>query len=270
MQQQLINMEMRQVQINWGTNGFKILSFLAVSASLLFANSIAIGEIVVFSEDWETPEITTDPLEVLSGLFIPIDRNLPPNWTAENNLPWLLSRPATARFSQSSPFAAPAGGDQALILEGRNTGVSIEVGAIAANTAYTLSAAIGSALNEAEENDTWSLQLWSDTSGDGTVTADDLFLGQSFGTLAGVTNPVRGGWATNSVTIDSSDTPDAVGSDLLIFLNNFSIRGTSYYDNVSLSSTSSVPEPNAVFVFGLTGAMLALARRRTTPKGAGY
>lgn len=251
------------MKINFRTDCFKLIFCLTVSASVLLANGVAIGETVIFSEDWETPEITTEPLEVFTGFFIPIDQSLPVGWVRENNLPWILSQPATARFSQSSPLAAPAGGNQALILEGRDTGISIEVGMIVANTEYTLSAAIGSSLNEFEENDTWSLQLWSDTSGDGTVTSDDLFLGQSFGTLAGVTNPDRGGWATNSVTIDSRDTPDAVGSDLLIFLNNNAFRGTSYYDNVSLTSAASVPEPSAAVMMGLVGGMLMFVRRRT-------
>ena len=252
---------------NWRRGCLKKFFILAMTIEVFSLGSSAIGETIVFSEDWETP-ITTDAVEVFSGFFLPTDLSLPPNWTAENNAPRLLSRPETTRFSQALPFAAPAGGDQALILEGRDTGVSIEIGMIAANTEYTLSAAIGSSLVEAEDNDTWSLQLWADTSGDGTVTSGDLFLGQSFGTLAGVTNPSRGGWAINSVSVDSSDTPGAVGSNLLIFLNNFSIRGTSYYDNVSLASASSVPEPNSLLMISLAAGMLALVRRRTQKRCA--
>ena len=240
------------MRTNYGTVYLKKLFLLVTSVTLLHANHVALGD-TIFTEDWETPVIATAPVEILPGFFVPTDTRLPAGWNSGRNLPWILAQPATSRFSNSLPFSAPAGEDQALILEGSNTGVSFETVVISANTQYTLSAAIGSSLDTSENNMSWSLQLWADTSGDGTVTDDDVFLGQSFGTQSGVTTPARGEWALNSVSINSNDAPEAIGRSLLVFLNNFNVSGggTSYYDNVSLSSATSVPEPNAGLIVSL-------------------
>ena len=251
------------MQINFGTDCFRILFCLAVSASVLFINNSATAETIVFSEDWETPVITAEPLEIVTNQFIPLDMSLPAGWRSVNSASLAYIQPATNRFTEILPFSPPAGGAQALVLSGTGSraGVSMVTAPISVNTEYTLSAAIGSTLLTSDNNSDWSLQLWADTSGDGTVSSSDIFLGQTVATSAGASNPSSGEWAVNSISINSDDTPEAIGSNLLVFLNN-RFSGISYYDNVSLSSASSVPEPNAVLMISLAGGALASVRRR--------
>ena len=72
---------------------------------------------LLFEEGWESVELapgseTRDPAEFPAG------------WTALTREPAVVNPgPGSAFWTDSSPFAAPAGGDHALLLEGVNTGI---------------------------------------------------------------------------------------------------------------------------------------------------
>ncbi len=162
-------------------------------------------------------------------------------------------------FNQFKSLASPAGGDQLLFLSGTNVGIYRLSGVIIQqNTSYELSAAIGSDKLLANSQ-YWSIQLWADSNHNGQFegSSADTFIGQQFGTNPGAVNPIAGEWDRNSFTFSSTNTPSLVGSELVVFLNNFG-PSTSYYDNVSLVA---VPEPTSLLMLSSTATLIYLARR---------
>lgn len=215
----------------------------------------------LFVETWEDPALA-------SGAS---SSSLPSGWQRFSG-PMSSARiwhPSSAGgFSDVEPLEAPAGGNQLLVLEGLNTGVSRMSGTlIQPNTIYTLSASIGATLLT-DHPEFWSLQLWADTNGSGAFEgsfAGDDFIGQQFGTLATAVNPAPGSWVLNTFSFNSSTTPSLVGEQLVVFLNSFG-DGTSTYDNVTLSAApapAAVPEPASLVLLS-TGAsgLLRMAHRR--------
>lgn len=243
------------------SSGVKNFLLLAGAVSLLCANKAALGDTIVFSEGWETPVISSAPIEIFPGAFIPTDTRLPEGWRTVSNASFSYIQPATSRFDEFLPITSPADGNQFLVLSGGTgsaSGVLFSADTISADTTYTLTAAIGSVIGT-QDNTEWSLELWADTNGD---ASGDILLGGTNGNVPGASNPSRGQWSLNSVSIDSNDTPEVVGSDLVVLLSNLS-NSTSYFDNVTLSSATSVPEPNTGLILTLMGGMLAARRRRT-------
>jgi PEP-CTERM motif len=215
--------------------------WISVAVTAAFGNSAHAGNI--FLENWESPAIPDGTTST----------SLPASWSRFSGptTSSLIFHPSgTADFNQTDPLSSPAGGNQLLSLSGTNTGVYRMSGVlIQADTTYTLSAAIGDD-KLTPNSQYWSLQLWANTSGTGQFVGSaggDTFIGQQFGTTATAVNPTAGNWAWNSFTFNSSTTPNLVGQELIVFLNNFD-DGTSYYDNVSLSS---VPEPSSVILAGI-------------------
>ena len=242
----------------------KMFNSLLVVAVVLLVQPKCATSGVVFSEGWESPALNPGATSTL----------LPGNWSLfSNNGSYGIWRPDNhVNFNSVEPLASPAGGNQLLFLSGTNTGVGIVTTVtIAPETVYTLSSAIGS--GQTANNQGWSIQLWADTSGSSTFVGSgggDTFIGQQYGLTLSAVNPGAGDWASNSVSFDSSTTPNLVGKHLDIFLNNF-LNGTSYYDNVTLSAAT-VPEPGSLAMlagFGLaTLAGACLRRWKTRGRGA--
>jgi len=153
-------------------------------------------------------------------------------------------------------LSAPAAGSQYLALAGTNTGVSfVTTGTIQADTTYVLSAAIGNL--DASYGGSWSIQAWAGSVG-------NLFLGQTYSGQPTSVAPTLGTWVTDSYSFDSANTPSAVGDSLVVFLNNY-LSGTSYYDTVTVTAASDLPEPSALSSFAI--AVLALGFAVMTRRG---
>lgn len=218
----------------------------------------------IFTETWESPAITPGATSTL----LPIPWSVFPG---SSTTPEIVYPNVTSDFDQVSPLSAPAGGNQALRLGSQNTGISRLSGdLIIANTTYVLSAAIGNDGQSAVRNDSWSLQLWVDSNGNGIFdgSISDAFIGQQFGTHIGAINPSAGQWATNSFTFDSAARPDLVGKQLVVFLNNFDLpNSASYYDNVTLTAApnqAAVPEPASLALWSFLAVGGIVASRRKT------
>ncbi len=235
----------------------KILRPIVMAAALL--PTTAMGD---FLETWESPAMPAG-----GG----ITAYLPSPWTkfSGGNYDSIVARPTdTYGFPQIDPLSPPAGGNQYLVLIGENTGVSRMSGVtIAADSTYTLSAAIGNA-RTSDDDQSWSLQLWADSNGNGVFDGGngDFFIGQQFGTNPGATNATAGSWALNSFSFDSSTLPNLVGLQLIVFLNNYG-PSESYYDNVSLIGPAAVPEPASLAMLVLGGLAAGVAVRRSRRTG---
>ena len=218
-----------------------LVTTLAVATLLWASPSAKAGFLVV--EGWESVALAPGSLSATPA----------PGWAVFTGASFSgVYRPGAAEFTATSPLAAPAGGNNALVLSGVNTGWSYTTTAlIQPNTVYTLSAAIGNSTIASDHNN-WSLQLWADTNNNGAFDGGgfDTFLGQQFGTNPTALAPALGAWRTNSYQFDSATNPLSVGSRLIVFLNNFN-TGTSYYDSVTLSTPDAVtatPLPPSVLL----------------------
>ena len=228
-----------------------LMTILAVALLVWGSPGATAGFLVV--EGWESVSLAPG---ALSG-------PVPAGWVAFSGAPFSgVYRPGATEFSATSPLAAPAGGNNALVLSGANTGWSYTTTAsIQPNTVYTLSAAIGNS-TVASDHTNWSLQLWADANNNAGFEGGgfDTFLGQQFGTNPTALAPALGAWRTNSYQFDSASNPLSVGSRVIVFLNNFN-TGTSYYDTVTLSTpdaATATPLPPSVLL--LAAGLLGLAR----------
>ena len=230
----------------------KILAIagLAISISAVEASASIL-------EDWEAPAL---PPNVVSA-------TLPAPWVRfsgpVNNIA-LVHDAGLGSFNQTEPLASPAGGNQYLFLVGTNTGISRLSGvAIEVDSTYTLQAAIGNPFGQINTH-VWSLQLWADADGSGAFegSGSDTFIGQEFGTSLTATNAAIEEWALNSFSFNSATTPELVGKQLIIFLNNFG-DGSSSYDNVALVTPQPVPLPSTFWLLVPALGGLGAMRRRT-------
>lgn len=180
--------------------------------------------------------------------------SLPSDWSLFSN------NGAYGMGQSASALPNPAGGQQYLSLSGTNTGVDVVLGdTIAADTTYTLSAAIGHV--DSSYGASWSIQAWA-----GCVGCS--FLGQINSGAVGGLEPALGAWVVNAYSFDSALTPGVVGQHLVVFLNNY-LYGTSQYDNVTVTAVSDIPEPAAFALFGMAVAGLAVVRGRRNSFGFG-
>lgn len=173
-----------------------------------------------------------------------------------------LALPSIAQeltFNQMNPFAAPAGGNQALFLDDLHLGdpetdgdSNVFVGIVTdivmkEETEYVIEAAVGNALgvnDYGEDIADQSIQLWS---------TEDTFTGDSYGHMVQSFTgyepswPNRaedGEWVTNQTSFttgfegDNCVENECVGEFLTILLSNYNYppgnerRGKAYYDNV--------------------------------------
>lgn len=241
----------------------QIITSTVMTGLLVVSSPGSSSASTIFAESWEMPSL-------ISGS---ISATLPESWyrfsgpIASSQI-WFPE--GSTRFVETNPLASPASGKQLLYLSGINTGVYRMSGVvIQPNTIYTLSAALGNDLLTSNTH-YWSLQLWADTNNSGWfegtfASVQDTFIGQKSGASPYAANPTEGNWSVNSYSFDTTETPSLVGSQLVVFLNNFG-DGVSFYDNVTLASapspSSSVPVPSAASLLGTVLVSLALIGRR--------
>lgn len=210
-----------------------------------------------FIEDWETPAL---PRTIIST-------TLPSSWkrTGSSADSRIGHTYGTAQFNQTHPLAAPAGGNQSILLSGgrvfRMTGVLIQT-----NSIYELSAAIGN--NALVENThLWSLQLWADSNNSNSFedsSGGDVLIREEYGTSSTAINATDGDWALNSCSFDSSTMPDLTGKQLIVLVRSFGVA-TSFIDNVRFAT---IPEPSTLILggIGFVGLLFAARRRSTESK----
>lgn len=133
-------------------------------------------------------------------------------------------------FTSVNPLAAPASGSYVGFIQEPGGGAETPLGTIKANTAYTVTVAIGRRFAEGEGD--WSIQLWA-----GGADGGSTFLNQTFSDQSGVNHPANGAWANNSVTWNSSANASLVGKNLFVRITNYSGSrpGTIFFDNVRVS-----------------------------------
>jgi hypothetical protein len=206
-------------------------AFLTTLALLTFS----LNAKAQFSESWESPVVVSGGTSAV----------LPPGWELFFGIGLdKVEQPNTSTaFNSVAPLAGPARGNQFLSLAGLNTGVARLSGlTLQPDTTYTLAAAIGNSKLVANDSN-WSLQIWADSNSsglfEGSIAGGDTFIGQQFGTNTDALTAAAGEWAYNSFSFNSNSFPLLHGKQLIVFVNNYS-TGTSYYDNVSISSA--VPE----------------------------
>ena len=140
-------------------------------------------------------------------------------------------RPASSvtDFVSVNPLASPAAGQHAAFINEPGGGAEMPLGVIQANTPYAVTVAIGNRFAEGEGD--WSLQLWAGSATGGT------FLNQTFADQAGVSHPIAGRWADNTVTFNSASNPGVVGQNLFIRITNYAgtRSGTIFFDNVRVT-----------------------------------
>ena len=171
-------------------------------------------------------------------------------------------QPLDTDFSVVSPLAPPAGGTHALWIGGDGGWAARYGQVIAANTVYTLTAAVGERLCDIEG--LWELQLWAgNASGPGTLLTETAY------NSPGANLPSVGGWAENSVTFDSTGS-SYVGEVLWAELATDAVGGydNGMFNNVQLDANSPVPEPSTLIVWSLLGALaVSLGWRRRRKAG---
>jgi hypothetical protein len=246
------------MRLTVGSRFVRLRAFGLAAIFLCTASGASQAAVLLF-EDFETPAIS------IQGATSP---NLPTGWQSngigipEIWRPGLFAVPF--RWNQAEPMASPAGGNQILFLN-QWEGIYKQVGTIAPNTTYTLSAAIGydkwigNPLN-------WSLQMYADSNDNGSLDPDDTFLVQEFGGSGNAVNPLPGDWVTNSTSFDSAQIdPSLLGKTLLVLLFNYndSIASTSNYDNVLLTAVPELSTIQLVLASALALGLWKLARRRT-------
>lgn len=172
----------------------------------------------------------------------------------------IVNLQSSGLFAATNPLASPAGGTRALTLStpsSSNSGLALPTGTvIQAHATYTLSAAIGHAL-DGQDNAHWSLQLWD--GGSATDSGLSGFLGQQYGGTGSAFNPTAGSWGLNSYSFTTDDPTyaGAVGHQLIAFLNTYMPSAVSYYDNVVVTEqVVGVPEPGSFLLIG--GALFAV------------
>ncbi len=132
----------------------------------------------------------------------------------------------TTDFTSVNPLASPASGSYAAFIQEPGGGTEKVLGSILANNAYTITVAIGNRI--AESYGDWSIQLWA---GDSNGTT---FLAQKTRDTAGASHPVAGGWADNSISLNSAAIPSLIGKNLFVRITNYggTHPGTIFFDNV--------------------------------------
>jgi hypothetical protein len=141
-------------------------------------------------------------------------------------------------FSSYDPLAAPADGDQALFVAHGGI-VYQDVGALAADTTYTLTLAVGQRLSGGSNDNTGGgiFELINGTTDTGTVLAAST-----------LDTPAEGTFNLQSLTYT---TGDSVSGDLAIALLQTS-GNQVVFDNVQLTA-GAVPEPSIVLLLALGG-----------------
>jgi hypothetical protein len=162
------------------------------------------------------------------------------------------------------PLTSPAGGSFALWVQQDDSWAARSGGTIAANTEYTLSAAIGRRLADGNPNPgLWHLQLYA-----GTDTAPVTLLTEIAYNMPGANLPTAGYWAEDSVTFNSTGS-SYVGQTLWARLYTDPVLGydNSHFDNIQLNATLA-PEPASLTMLAGLAIIGGLAvpfwsRRRT-------
>jgi hypothetical protein len=158
---------------------------------------------------------------------------------------------------RSTPLAAPADGNQFVYINndgngGATDGIYQNVGALLADTTYTLTVAIGSRLDwNPGPNGQGTLSLLNGTDQTGTVLAS---------TTSSV-GPNQGTFTDYSATFTTSG---SVSGDLIVDLSVVGTPGTftqGDFDNVELTA-SAVPEPGTLALLGGGLALLPVLLRR--------
>lgn len=240
-----------------GSRFVRLRAFGLAAIFLCTASSASQAAVLLF-EDFETPAIS------VPGATSP---NLPTGWQSNGiGFPevWRPGPLAVGpRWNQAEPMASPAGGNQILFLN-EWEGIYKQVAAIAPNTTYTLSAAVG--YDKAIGNPfNWSLQMYADSNDNGFLDNADTFLAQEFGGSGNEVTPLPGDWATNSTSFDSAQIdPSLLGKTLLVLLFNTlnSVTSTSNYDNVLVTAVPELSTIHLLLASALGLGLWKLVRRR--------
>lgn len=152
----------------------------------------------------------------------------------------------TAQFTVTIPLAAPADGNQAAYLN-RQAHIYQNVGALQANTLYTLTVAVGNRKDLGSGQNGGIISLYNGTDPNGTLLAVSPDFMAPAGTFQDLT-----------ITFTTGST---VSGDLTISLKQTTTANNTAFDNVRLTAVA-VPEPSTFALLPLLGGAFFFRRRR--------
>lgn len=224
---------------------------LAVIACLIFGSSL-VNAAVVFSEDFESPDVPATTGGLLNNGPVPTD------WVGANQGFGASRRGIVDKAG--GDFSAAAGNDQAFAFRYTNSGLTSAEGVIGALTlGTTITISFDVVRDDGGDSGTpYIAQLIAMPGGAARNDTRPSFT--NFTLLASVSGDSSGDGLFTTIMFDY--TPEAgdpgIGDDLTVRFLGATTSAT--IDNVSVD-VSPVPEPGSMALFGL-GGLLFFARRR--------